>query len=930
MGDFSVKAILSAVDKNFTSTMKDALGSTNSLKDTIKSGLGFGMLMGAGQAAFSKISSEAVGLTKETINTSDSMQKLQQSMRFSGYAESEIQRIAGATGTLKTYADKTVFALEDVMSTYGALSANGIKNADKMTQAVGNAIAVYGGGAQEFKSIGLAYSQAMASGALHAQDWNQILNASPQLAGGLRKELIRLNPAIGKDFKGSMEKGAISADLLGQAMNNIGMTDLAKEAAQSVTTFEGAMGNLEATAQSGMLELYDTFAKTKVIDAINKLNTKTSSGFSWLSTNIPAFISKVSPYWKVFKTDVIEVKNAFGDAASAIVREVGELSGAFGSADSVENFSDVLGIATGALTTFAGFMQDHADIIAKVITILPELYIAYQGFKIVKKVVPFVGAFTGAIGGLAKMGLSRLAPNLFKVSEGQDAVGNSSGRSSKKMIASAKAFMMMAVGVLAVSAGMYLLAQSAIGLANAGPLAIAVMVGMVGAVAALGYGMVTAVNSMTGSANKLRAISTVFMAVGASILMISAGFWILSNASISLANAGPLAIATMAGMVVALGALLFVAQAVAPALTAGAAGFIAFGVAILLVATGALLASKALEVVASALPSIASYGMQGAAAITMLGVSMIVFAGGTMMAGAAFVVFGAGLAVASVGIVAFGVGVTAASVGVLAMAVALKATNSSMKSIAKNAKTAQKSITSMKSSVNIVNDGLSALGDKGKSAMNQLASAFDSSASKAKSSGKKVGTGFTSGMKSGLNSAPSIAKSAVNKSVSALAAGRGRAYNAGAYIGQGFALGMRSKLGEIRRTAAQMASAADAAIRAEARIHSPSKVSEEDGAYWGEGWVCGILSKMKDARKAAREFVMTPMHEMANMPDFAFAGGYGGMELSEKYMYGHSGTYTIVVPLDVDGRELAKATATYTQEELDKNEKRNNRKGGRR
>ena len=80
----------------------------------------------------------------------------------------------------------------------------------------------------------------MAAGALHAQDWNQIINASPQLAGGLRKELIKLNPTLGNDFKGAMERGAITADMLGQAINNIGMTDMAKEAATSVTTFEGA------------------------------------------------------------------------------------------------------------------------------------------------------------------------------------------------------------------------------------------------------------------------------------------------------------------------------------------------------------------------------------------------------------------------------------------------------------------------------------------------------------------------------------------------------------------------------------------------------------------------------------------------------------------------------------------------------------------
>ena len=150
MGDFSLKAILSAVDKNFSSTMKSALGYTNNLKDTLMSGIGFGAMMAIGQTAVSAVTGKMSSLSKETIETSDSMQKLQAAMRFSGYAEDEIQRIAGSTGSLKTYADKTVFSLQDVMSTFGALSANGIKDADKLTEAVGNAVAVFGGGAQEY------------------------------------------------------------------------------------------------------------------------------------------------------------------------------------------------------------------------------------------------------------------------------------------------------------------------------------------------------------------------------------------------------------------------------------------------------------------------------------------------------------------------------------------------------------------------------------------------------------------------------------------------------------------------------------------------------------------------------------------------------------------------------------------------------------
>lgn len=417
---YSVKAILSAQDKNFSSIMKSCQRYANNLKTTLTGGLGFGAMAAIGGKAMSLVTNSVSDLSKETIETSDSMYKLQAAMRFSGYSEAEIQRIAGATGTLKTYADKTVFSLQDVMSTFGSLSANGIKDADKLTEAVGNAVAVFGGGAKEYSSVALAFSQAMAAGTLHAQDWNQIINASPQLAGGLRKELIKLNPTLGNDFKGAMEQGAITADMLGQAINNIGMTDMAKEAATSVTTFEGAMGNMEASAVSGMMKLYDTFAKPKVIDAINGMTGKIDAGFEKLSVGIPKAIEIISPYWNVLKTDAKEVGTAFGEAAGAIIDEVQELTGAFGKKESVDNFSESIGTATGALTTFADFLKDHDKEVAKAITLLPKLYATYKGFKIVKAVVPFVGMFTGAVGGLAKAGLEKIAPGLFKVSKGQE------------------------------------------------------------------------------------------------------------------------------------------------------------------------------------------------------------------------------------------------------------------------------------------------------------------------------------------------------------------------------------------------------------------------------------------------------------------------------------------------------------------------------
>ena len=800
---FSVKAILSAQDKGFKSVFGAATRSAKELKSTLMGGIGFGAMMAIGQKAVSVVSGSLSGLTKETINTSDAMQKLQQAMRFSGYAEDEIQRIAGATGTLKTYADKTVFSLQDVMSTFGSLSANGVKDAEKLTESVGNAVAVFGGGAQEFSSVALAFSQAMASGALHAQDWNQIVNASPQLAGGLRKELIKLNPILGEDFKQAMEDGAITADLLGQAMNNIGMTDMAREAAQSVTTFEGAMGSLEATVTSGMQSIYDSFVKGKAVDAINQFNGKVESVFSRLQTWIPATMIRLESYWKILKKEASQVSGAFGDAFGAIRKELGKLIPAFGSTESVNGFRDAIQGAGDALQAFAGFLEEHADIIARVIAELPKLIVAYKGFKIVKPFIPVVAGFTGAIMRLAGAGVSKIAGKLFGISKGQREVGVSSRESMKSTMESAKAFMMLGAGVALISAGFFLLSQGAKAVADSGPLAVAVLVGMVAAIAGLLIvAKMVAPTLSSGAAG--------FVAFGAAVVLAAAGIAVLTMSAISLANAGPLAIAVMLGLIVAIGGLMVVAAAVAPVLTAGAVGLIAFGVAAALVGAAVLLASAGLAIVASVLPIVAEYGLQASVAIGALGVAMTVFGAGVIVAGAGCAVLAVGLLAVgvavlgvTVGVVAFGVAMVAACVGVLAMAVALLAVNSSMKSISKNAKTAQKSITSMKDSVNIVNDGLDALGNKAKSAVKSIVSAFDNGAGKAKSSGKKLGDSAKDGVQSGLQPTQAIAISMVSAVLASLASGAGSAYSSGLNIGISFANGLAASLGRIQAIAAR-------------------------------------------------------------------------------------------------------------------------------
>lgn len=137
----------------------------------------------------------------------------------------------------------------------------------------------------------------------------------------------------------------------------------------------------------------------------------------------------------------------------------------------------------------------------------------------------------------------------------------------------------------------------------------------------------------------------------------------------------------------------------------------------------------------------------------------------------------------------------------------------------------------------------------------KITGSMKKSSNAAKNAGKQTGSGYTTALRSGLNKAPSVASSTVSKVNAKLRSGYSGAHAAGAYISQGFAQGMSSCLGQIEAAASRMVAAADKAIRAKAKIHSPSKMTEKDGKYMGSGYAKGMKKSTGKVKKAGSDLV---------------------------------------------------------------------------
>lgn len=302
---------------------------TNSVLGSFREKLSFGAVAGLAQTAIQGVTSALSGMTGEVMNTSDAIEKFQSTMNFAGKTKEETEE---ATKLFKKYADDTVYDLNDITNTGAQLAANGIESYKELAIAAGNLNAVAGGNADTFKSVGMVLTQTAGAGKLTTENWNQMADAIPGASGKMQEALKNMNAYTG-DFRDAMADGQISAEEFLKAIQDLGSTDAAEEAARSTKTFEGAIGNLEATVTTGMTNVLDAFGKEKVTGTITKFGDivakafeKVADGVKWMKDNISVItMGPLGRFANVVKMTFGQVVESFNKGKGAIGDFLGKL-----------------------------------------------------------------------------------------------------------------------------------------------------------------------------------------------------------------------------------------------------------------------------------------------------------------------------------------------------------------------------------------------------------------------------------------------------------------------------------------------------------------------------------------------------------------------------------------------------------------------------
>lgn len=338
-------------------------------------GLKMGMISGIAQSVTSKIIGAFGGITSEIMSASDSAQKFGATLQFAGVSNKQIKELTKST---QTYADKTVYDLEDIRSTTAQLASNGVKGYDKLAEAAGNLNAIAGGNKETFKSVAMVLTQTAGAGKLTADNWRQLSQAIPGASGKIQEQLKK-NGVYTGNFADAMREGKITSEAFNKALLDLGFNDVAVKAAQSTVTIEGAWGNLQASVVKAGMVIFDsikgptTQAMSAIADAISDLTNSMQAPLSAAISGVIDWFGKL--FAAMQNVGVFESFKAIWQSLCDIFKEVFSIVGGWGALFPPEALAVALKVVLDLLN---GVLQ-VVKFLAPVLTPLAGIWLAWAG-----------------------------------------------------------------------------------------------------------------------------------------------------------------------------------------------------------------------------------------------------------------------------------------------------------------------------------------------------------------------------------------------------------------------------------------------------------------------------------------------------------------------------------------------------------------------
>ena len=262
METYSVEAILSAVDKNFTSTMKSADGSMGTLgKNTQNTNTSI-LDIAKGVGVF-KVVDSAIGVVKSSldgaINRFDTLNAYPKVMAQMGYSTDDVSK---SVTILKKGVDGLPTSLQDLTKSaqsFAILEKSATGGAETAT-ALNDAFLASGASAADASRGVEQYSQMLSSGSVDLQSWKTLQETMPYALTQVAKSFGITGKSAERDLYAKLKSGDITMDQLNKRF--VELDGGANGFAKTARTASGGIGtsftNMRNAVVNGMANTVET------------------------------------------------------------------------------------------------------------------------------------------------------------------------------------------------------------------------------------------------------------------------------------------------------------------------------------------------------------------------------------------------------------------------------------------------------------------------------------------------------------------------------------------------------------------------------------------------------------------------------------------------------------------------------------------------
>lgn len=363
---FSVKAVLQAIDENFTSTTNKAMQTMNKLGATsnsvsssmakngsgmsgtfksVASGMG---LVAVASKAFDVVKG-SVGAAVSRIDTLNNSNRTFANMGFSAnQTKSAMNGLQSSIKGLPTSLDSAVKGVQMISASTGNLGKS-----QKVWSALNDSIIGFGGSTADVSNATIQLSQAFANGKIDGMTWISMMNSN--MGPVLNAIAKKLGMTTGQ-LKDGLASGKISTNQFMDALISLdkngggGLKSLHQIAMDSTAGIGTAMENMKTAVVRGVgkaILAFSNFSKDVTGMSIAEIITNIGNVAEQSLNKIGPALKSIEPIFKGFFDFIGQNKDWLGPLAVSVVTFIGAFKG-------------VQAAATGMKSLIAGFQNLQA------------------------------------------------------------------------------------------------------------------------------------------------------------------------------------------------------------------------------------------------------------------------------------------------------------------------------------------------------------------------------------------------------------------------------------------------------------------------------------------------------------------------------------------------------------------------------------------